>query len=84
MLFETSTVYVVCIRCQHRKERKMKDLKKYTFKTLAVFLSILMIVYLVPTFVFAEWIDGLSSGASGENDERVRYVRNDGASRGKR
>ena len=69
MLFETSTVYVVCIRCQHRKERKMKDLKKYTFKTLAVFLSILMIVYLVPTFVFAEWIDGLSSGASGENDE---------------
>ena len=47
----------------------MKDLKKYTFKTLAVFLSILMIVYLVPTFVFAEWIDGLSSGTSGENDE---------------
>lgn len=44
----------------------MKDLKKYTFKTLAVFLSILMIVYLVPTFVFAEWIDGLSSGTSGE------------------
>ena len=47
----------------------MKDLKKYTFKTLAIFLSILMIVYLVPTFVFAEWIDGLSSGTSGENDE---------------
>ena len=69
MLFETNTVYVVCIQCHHRKERKMKDLKKYTFKTLAVFLSILMIVYLVPTFVFAEWIDGLSSGTSGENDE---------------
>ena len=32
----------------------MKGIKKYTFKTLAIFLSILMIIYLVPTFVFAE------------------------------
>ena len=47
----------------------MKGIKKYTFKTLAIFLSILMIIYLVPTFVFAEWIDELTPDTSGENTE---------------
>ena len=52
----------------------MKGIKKYTFKTLAIFLSILMVIYLVPTFVFAEWIDELTPDTTGDNTDYTGHI----------
>lgn len=52
----------------------MKGIKKYTFKTLAIFLSILMVIYLVPTFVFAEWIDELTPDKTGDNTDYTGHI----------